>query len=187
MTVNAVKDAILSTGNQSYTLTRAAFAAGMILPLIDATAVSNFNSEDNAAENTTYLAVHYSGSVYAYDSTDTTSSHDPAGGVIVDGSGRRYIRDRTIEIQYIVLDKDLTAPPGGESFGDAYFVGSGATGDWAGQDGDYALYTDRGWVFATIAEGQIFYVEDEELFYYVNSAGALVQFPGRCGDRQRFA
>lgn len=178
MSVNAVKDAIPASGTQSYSLMRAAFAAGMVLPLIDASAVAAFNAEDNAAEFTTYLAVHYSGSVYTYDSADTTSTHDPAGGVIVDGSGRRYIRDRSVEIQYLVKDKDLTAPPGSPGFGDAYVVAAGATGAWAGRDGDYALYTDRGWIFETIGEGRVFYVEDEELFYYYDAGGSLAQFPG---------
>jgi hypothetical protein len=181
MTINAVKDAILDTGSQSYTDTRAAFSAGMILPLISASDVTAFNSMDNAAESTPYKAVHYSGSVYAYDSTDTTSSHDPAGGVIVDGSGRRYIRDTSTRIDRIVLDKDLATPPGSPSFGDAYFVATSATGAWAGQDGDLAYYTDRGWIFEAITEGMVFYVIDETQFYYVNGAGGLAQFPGAAG------
>ena len=181
MTINAVKDAIPSTGSQSYDLTRAAFAAGMILPLISSADVTAFNAMDNATENTPYKAVHYAGSVYAYDSGDTTSAHDPSGGVIVDGSGRRYIRDTTTRIDRIVLDKDLATPPGSPSFGDAYFVATSATGAWAGQSGDLAYYSDRGWLFEAITEGMVFYVVDEAQFYYVNGAGGLAQFPGAAG------
>ena len=31
-----------------------------------------------------------------------------------------------------IIDRDLTAPPGGESDGDTYIVGGSATGDWSG-------------------------------------------------------
>jgi len=35
---------------------------------------------------------------------------------------------------------ELSAPPGGESDGDIWHVGASATGDWAGQEGKFALY-----------------------------------------------
>lgn len=172
---NPAKDAVPSSGNLSYSALRTALAEGMLLPLVNAAAVTAFNSQDNATDYTTYLGVHYAGSVYYYDSTDTTSAHDPAGGVIVDGSGRRYIRAQGVDVTRIVLDKDLTAPPGGESFGDAYYVATGATGDWSGQDGNYAIYSDRGWLFSDIAEGEILYVSDEQTFYHMPNSGTLTK------------
>lgn len=65
-------------------------------------------------------------------------------------------------IQLTVLDRDLTAPPGGESAGDAYIVGASATGDWSGQDDDVAIYDGAAWVFATPRIGWICYLVDEE-------------------------
>lgn len=175
MSVNAVKDGIPDTGSQSYSATRAALAALSALPLINAAAVTAFNAEDNAAEYTTYNAVLYAGQVYEYDSSDSTSSHDPAGGVIVDGSARRYIRATGLQPVHVVLDKDLTAPPGGETFADTYYVAASATGDWAGHDGEIAYYSDRGWLFDPVDEGFILYVTDEACFYYMPSGGTLTK------------
>lgn len=52
-------------------------------------------------------------------------------------------------LQTAVIDISLTAPPGGESDGDLYIVGSSATGDWAGQDNNLARYVSEGdfWQF----------------------------------------
>lgn len=68
-------------------------------------------------------------------------------------------------VQCTPIDKDLTAPPGSPSDGDTYIVGSGATGDWAGQDDDIAYYQSSGWIFITPIEGWHVYVQDEGKFY----------------------
>ncbi|MGB0749045.1 MAG: DUF2793 domain-containing protein [Magnetospiraceae bacterium] len=74
-------------------------------------------------------------------------------------------------LQTSVIDKDLTAPPGGESEGDLYVVGASATGDWAGQDGNVAYYYNAAWEFYTPREGWWAFVEDENIRYeYVGSA-----------------
>lgn len=72
-------------------------------------------------------------------------------------------------VQAGVIDKDLTAPPGGESEGDIYIVGGSATGAWAGQDDDLAIYQDGAWVFVTPLSGWIAWVNDETTFYVYNS------------------
>lgn len=72
-------------------------------------------------------------------------------------------------VQAGVIDKDLTAPPGGESEGDIYIVGGSATGDWAGQDADLAIYQDGGWVFVTPLNGFIAFIADETTLYVYNS------------------
>jgi hypothetical protein len=59
-----------------------------------------------------------------------------------------------------VKDRDLTAPPGGESDGDAYIVGASATGDWSGKDGEIAHYF-TGWLFTPPKDGFRLWVEDE--------------------------
>ena len=75
----------------------------------------------------------------------------------------------------MVLDKDLTAPPGSPSAGDRYIVGTSATGAWSGQDGNVASYFDSAWVFYTPAEGWLAWVADEdELYYYTGSAWAAL-------------
>ncbi|MET4128008.1 DUF2793 domain-containing protein [Roseovarius sp. MBR-6] len=66
-------------------------------------------------------------------------------------------------VQLAVLDRDLTAPPGGPADGDRYIVGSGATGDWAGWDLNVALFTDGAWLRLPPRTGWRAWVEDEGL------------------------
>lgn len=76
--------------------------------------------------------------------------------------------------QLVVLDRDLTVPPGGESEGDTYLVGASATGAWLGQDGKIAIYYGGGWYsdeagdFPAPYEGLVAYVVDEDLLMVYN-------------------
>lgn len=63
--------------------------------------------------------------------------------------------------QCSILDRDLTAPPGGESDGDRYIVAATATGAWASHEDDIAVYTGSGWAFYTPVQGWLTYIEDE--------------------------
>jgi len=62
-----------------------------------------------------------------------------------------------------VLDRDLTAPPGGESEGDCYLVAASATGAWAGQDGKLAQYVNGSWRFYPTPSGFVYWVVDEAI------------------------
>ena len=73
-------------------------------------------------------------------------------------------------VQGNVIDKDLTAPPGGESDGDRYIVGGSATGDWSGQDDKIAYYKSSSWIFLTPVEGWKVWVQDENKTYYYTGA-----------------
>lgn len=78
-------------------------------------------------------------------------------------------------VQLTVIDRDLTAPPGSPSDGDTYIVAVSATGDWAGQDGKIAYYSNTAWVFVTPAEGWRAWVTDEDVTAtYQNGAWAGV-------------
>lgn len=61
-----------------------------------------------------------------------------------------------------VIDRDLTAPPGGESAGDTYIVNSPATGDWEGQEDKIAYYDGSDWVFYIPRDGYQAWIEDED-------------------------
>jgi hypothetical protein len=83
--------------------------------------------------------------------------------------------NRVIEAlaQGSVIDKDLTAPPGGESDGDTYIVGGSATGAWSGKDDDIAIYCSpiSSYLYVTPDEGWFVWVKDENLRYrYTGSA-----------------
>lgn len=69
-----------------------------------------------------------------------------------------------------VIDKDLSAPPAGPAEGDVYIVASGATGDWAGHDGEVA-YFEQVWRFITPNEGLVLWVRDEGQFYLYGVGG----------------
>ncbi len=62
-----------------------------------------------------------------------------------------------------VESRDLTAPPAGPADGDAHVAATGATGAWAGQDGNLALYLNGGWVFVPPFSGQRVWIDAEWL------------------------
>lgn len=47
------------------------------------------------------------------------------------------------------------APPPGVQIDEAFFVGPAATGDWFGQSGKIAVFTNMGWRFVFVREGMI--------------------------------
>lgn len=71
--------------------------------------------------------------------------------------------------QYLVVDKDLTAPPGSCTDGATYIVGGSPTGAWVGHAGDLAIAVGAnaasGWYFRDPAEGIMAWVQDEDSLY----------------------
>jgi hypothetical protein len=65
----------------------------------------------------------------------------------------------------------IDAPPGGDSKGDRYIVGTGS-GDFAGHDDDIAWYDGASWQFDTPAEGWICWNEDTDTFYVFTTSWA---------------
>lgn len=81
-----------------------------------------------------------------------------------------------------VIDRDLTAPPGGESEGDAYIVASPATAEWAGHEDEIAYFFGGVYLFLpeSVAIGHPIYVQDEDefLLWVPGSPGAyVIAFP----------
>ena len=66
--------------------------------------------------------------------------------------------------QLPVLDI-LNTPPGGESEGDRYLVGTAGTGDFSGHDNEIAWYDGAAYQFDAPAAGWRVYVTDEDNFY----------------------
>lgn len=115
-------------------------------------------------------ALAYNGQLYWYDAADATTAHDGVT-TLVSSDGKRF-KLNTLDLRVrAVLDRTGT-PPGSPSLGDAYLVIATATGDFAGQEDDIAVYTAQGWLFQTAAVGQILYVRDEDAYYHWNEAGA---------------
>ncbi len=64
----------------------------------------------------------------------------------------------------------VTSPPGSPSEGMAYDVGPSATGDWSGEDGKIAVWSESGWRFMQPAEGWILWDKDSAGFFvYLSS------------------
>lgn len=71
---------------------------------------------------------------------------------------------RTLDFitQLAVISRVLTSPPGSPGNGDRYVVATGATGAWAGQVANIAIWTDSSWNFVTPLSGWMAHVLDED-------------------------
>lgn len=56
-------------------------------------------------------------------------------------------------VQLAVVRRDLAVPPPAPEDGARYIVATGASGDWAGQSGNIALFAGGGWQFLTPRAG----------------------------------
>jgi hypothetical protein len=66
-----------------------------------------------------------------------------------------------------------SAPPVGVAVDDMFFVGPSASGDWFGESGKLAIFTDMGWRFAAVRQGMI--AQDSASGLYVNFDGTAWQ------------
>ncbi|MBV1896568.1 MAG: DUF2793 domain-containing protein [Rhodobacteraceae bacterium] len=81
------------------------------------------------------------------------------------------LRRLDILVQLVVEEFDATTPPGLPTDGAIWALGSGATGDWAGEDGMLAAWVDGAWVFVTPLDGWRAYGHGDGLLR-THSAGA---------------
>jgi hypothetical protein len=86
-----------------------------------------------------------------------------------------------ILVQGWVQDKDLTAPPGGESDGQMWIVGSSATGAWATHDKALAYFRSSSWAFFPASgspgaahEGLTVWVRDENKHYTFDGSNWVI-------------
>jgi len=90
-----------------------------------------------------------------------------------------------IEWQDTVLDRDLTAPPGGPTTGDRYIVATGGTGAWATHDDEIAEWDGAAWVFTVPTTGMTVGIDDENRS--VRWSGATWVFFGTTIDHGNLA
>lgn len=85
------------------------------------------------------------------------------------------IRGLDALVHLMVLDKDLSTPPGSPSDGDRYIVAASPTGAWAGHAGKVAAWQDGAWAFYTPRAGWLAWVADEtKLYSHDGSAWSVV-------------
>jgi hypothetical protein len=67
-------------------------------------------------------------------------------------------------INFNLIDRDLSAPPGSPAGGTMYYVKPTGTGAWAGHDNEIAIYdaATATWSFVPLSEGRAFWVADED-------------------------
>ena len=68
-------------------------------------------------------------------------------------------------VQLGVQNKNLTGPPANPVEGQRHIVGAGASGEWSGQDGSIATFSQGGWSFFVPKAGWLTWVEDESGFF----------------------
>lgn len=67
-----------------------------------------------------------------------------------------------VAVQLAVIARDVTAPPASPAQGDRYLVPAGASGDWAGRDGEIAVYDMNTWGFQAPVAGWVARVLSED-------------------------
>lgn len=67
-----------------------------------------------------------------------------------------------VAVQLAVIARDVAAPPADPAQGDRYLVPVGATGAWAGRDGELAVYDLNTWSFQTPVAGWVTRVLSED-------------------------
>lgn len=107
--------------------------------------------------------------------------------LVVGQAGKELTHNQALAVldqlaQPVVLDKDLTAPPGSPANGAMYIVAASATGAWAGQSGKlaYWLTSVAAWSFITPYDGWSVWVADEAA-RYERSAGVWSVVSGGAG------
>jgi len=93
--------------------------------------------------------------------TGAVSGVTPTAGAHL--TTRDYVdaKFENLKPQDSVIDRDLTAPPGGELTGDRYIVAAGATGTWATHDNEIAEWNGSGYDFTVPTLNMYTPVDDE--------------------------
>jgi len=76
-----------------------------------------------------------------------------------DMNGNLELLDAVVHLA--VIDRTTTAPPASPAAGDRYIVGAGATGVWAGHDGEIAVWDGSSWGYYIPQIGWLAYIQAE--------------------------
>jgi len=89
---------------------------------------------------------------------------------MVENQASKYLTHNTanrklrVLTQLVIVDRDLTEPPGSPADGSCYIPASVAAGSWAGYEDYIAFYSTNSWVFLAPSEGWLAYIQDENVF-----------------------
>lgn len=158
------------SSNASQTLTRNVLVKRMPYALADADNPQTL-VETDPATGAVILDILFLGRVFHYDAADTTTAHDGVTCLVTSGGKRYKLAAGSDVVAYAVLSRE-DSDPASPAIGDAYLVNVAATGDFAGEDNNIAIYTARGWEFIDFGIGRLIYVEDEDVYYRRKTDGS---------------
>ncbi|MDO6591263.1 hypothetical protein DS901_00440 [Loktanella sp. D2R18] len=72
-------------------------------------------------------------------------------------------------VQLTLEESGATMPPASPAEGESWGIGTGATGDWVGQDGQIATWRGGGWLFVAPVDGWTAWVRDIGELQVLNS------------------
>lgn len=99
------------------------------------------------------------------DGDDSETDHDGLTTIVTLGGSRYKTNDVRFDPRS-VISRSLDTPPEEDGspplqYGETWLIPEGASGEWAGHEDEYAMWTARGWRFKSAGRGQITLVEDE--------------------------
>ncbi len=87
------------------------------------------------------------------------------------------LRFLDVAVQAVVLNRDQSAPPPAPVSGDRHIVATGGSGDWAGHDGEIALFDGAAWQFLAAQAGWQVQVLAEDRAVVFDGTGWAGQVP----------
>ena len=87
------------------------------------------------------------------------------------------LRFLDVAVQAVVLNRDQSAPPPAPASGDRHIVAAGGSGDWAGHDGEIALFDGAVWQFIAAQSGWQVQVLAEDRSVVFDGTGWAGQLP----------
>ena len=81
-----------------------------------------------------------------------------------------------------VESKTVSVIPSDPEDGQVWYVPTGATGTWAGHQGELAFFYG-GWTYRTVPTGALFYVVDEDLLFYWDGTSLKNPVASSSGDQ----
>lgn len=81
-------------------------------------------------------------------------------------------------VQLTVTSRTLATPPASPTAGQRYIVATGANGDWAGHEGEIAVFETTSWAFVIPAVGWHGYAQDEAMQLVFDGTGWVAASTG---------
>ena len=110
------------------------------------------------------------------DGASSSPPPDQPTFITTDEANSQLLRRENNGFWANVIDRDLTAAPGSPTAWDRYLVAAGATGLWAGQDDNIAVFNGNSsvWEFFAPKEGWEAYIVDESItLSYLSAAWGI--------------